>query len=119
MMLTTSCKSKVKSILYHVAVDTPATRHGKAWEPVALAKYEEESDVQVQPCGLFIHPDHCLLAASPDGLVVSDGLLEIKCPYTIRDINPKEGVKSLSKGNAFCRIDDDGHLRLSRSPNYF
>ena len=115
---TTSCAGKVRSILYHVAVDNPATQHGKAWESVAMTKYEEETGVKVQPCGLFIHPEYCFLAASPDGLVGDDGVLEIKCPYTIRDLDPKEGVTSLPKGNAFCTLDE-GHLRLNRSHNYF
>jgi putative phage-type endonuclease len=56
------------------------TTRGTALEPVALAAYTRLTGNAVQPCGLFLHATHSWLAASPDGLLRDDGLLEIKCP---------------------------------------
>ena len=56
------------------------TARGTAMEPVALEQYSRLTGNAVAPCGLFLHPTHSWLAASPDGLIRDDGLLEIKCP---------------------------------------
>ena len=56
------------------------TARGTALEPLACQQYTRLTGNAVQPCGLFLHPTHSWLAASPDGLIGDDGLLEIKCP---------------------------------------
>ena len=67
----------------------------------------------VQPCGLFVRPDLPHLAASPDGLVGADGLLEVKCPYTGRDCMIKPGT-------AFpYLISRNGQLSLKRTHPYY
>jgi len=43
-------------------------------------------DVMVDQCGLVLHPTIERGAASPDGLVGTDGLVEIKCPKTATHI---------------------------------
>lgn len=35
--------------------------------------------------GLIIHNKYPYLAGSPDGLVGNDGIVEVKCPYSIRN----------------------------------
>ncbi len=54
---------------------------GTEQEPFARAAYEVARDVMVDQVGLVLHPQIDRAAASPDGLV-SDGLVEIKCPKT-------------------------------------
>jgi putative phage-type endonuclease len=49
-------------------------------EPFARAAYEISRGVMVDKCGFIFHPTIERSGASPDGLVGSDGLLEIKCP---------------------------------------
>jgi putative phage-type endonuclease len=49
-------------------------------EPEARAAYEVSTGNFVQEVGLYDHPDVPMSAASPDGLVGEDGLIEIKCP---------------------------------------
>jgi putative phage-type endonuclease len=67
-----------------------ATEHGTFHEDGAQAEYEMETGNKVQECGLIVHPEHDWLAASPDGLISDDGLLEIKCPFGKRkDDNPE------------------------------
>ena len=83
-------------------------------EGVARLKYSEfmkaeGHDVTVEQRGFFIHPDEPWLGASPDAIVKdhccspSDGLLEIKCPYS----------------TFFCMIDDSGSVKLKRSHHYY
>lgn len=46
--------------------------------------YEVATGCVVDEVGLVVHPAHDWLAASPDGLVADRGVLEGKCPATIR-----------------------------------
>ena len=59
-----------------------AMRHGVEQEPYARAEYELRTGLMVDQVGLVIHPTIERGAASPDGLVGLDGLVEIKCPKT-------------------------------------
>lgn len=54
---------------------------GMAYEGVARTKYELITGLKVEEAGFFEH-DSLMAGASPDGLVGSDGLLEIKCMKT-------------------------------------
>ena len=57
---------------------------GNECEPQARAMYELENDVDVEEVA-FIERDK-FVGVSPDGLVGSDGLLEIKCPTSKKQI---------------------------------
>lgn len=57
-------------------------RWGKEQEPFARAAYEVAADVLVDQVGLVLHPSIDRAAASPDGIVGPDGVLEIKAPKT-------------------------------------
>ncbi|KAG5879523.1 hypothetical protein JTB14_029889 [Gonioctena quinquepunctata] len=70
-----------------------ATEYGKATEKYALKSYEIEKGVQCSPSGLHIHRDHQYIAASPDGLVGNNGVIEIKCPYKMKDVHPDEACE--------------------------
>jgi putative phage-type endonuclease len=59
-----------------------ATQWGVANEAGAVAEYEMETGNTVMMCGFYEYDDW--LGASPDGLVSTDGLVEIKCPYSMR-----------------------------------
>lgn len=62
------------------------TDWGKQNEEKAIRAYEEATSNSVARCGLFISLDHPYLAASPDGLVGSLTVLEVKCPYSIKNL---------------------------------
>jgi len=49
-------------------------------EPQARAEYEAVTATAVAQTGLVYLDDARMVAASPDGLIGADGLLEIKCP---------------------------------------
>ena len=55
---------------------------GTATEPQARAAYEWHTGQTVEEVGLIRHPSIQGTHASPDGLVGTDGLIEVKCPNT-------------------------------------
>jgi putative phage-type endonuclease len=59
-----------------------ATNYGTNHEPLALADYELQYN-KVELCGFYTKGT--ALGASPDGLIGDDGLIEIKCPYSLKD----------------------------------
>lgn len=61
---------------------SPAMQHGTDCEPYARAEYVSRFGVEVYEIGLVPHPEIPMAAASPDGLVGDDGLVEFKCPTT-------------------------------------
>jgi putative phage-type endonuclease len=60
---------------------------GTANEPLARAAYEIKTAIWVEQVAIVNHPAIPNFAASPDGLVWTDGLLEIKCPKTSTHLN--------------------------------
>ena len=64
-----------------------AMQRGTDLEPVARFAYELKTSYQVSEIGLIDHPTISGFAASPDGLVNEDGMLEIKCPNTATHID--------------------------------
>jgi len=59
-----------------------AMQHGIETEEEARNVYEVNNGLFVERVGLVLHPTIARAAASPDGLIGSDGILEIKCPQT-------------------------------------
>lgn len=51
-------------------------------EPEARKLYAFMTDASVRQIGIVPHPKIVMAAASPDGLVGADGLVEFKCPNT-------------------------------------
>lgn len=62
-----------------------ATEYGTLHEPLALMDYFGKTGNMVEECGFFVHPEHEWLGASPDGLIGEDGLIEVKCPFGLRN----------------------------------
>ena len=69
-----------------------AMQHGTDTEPQARAFYEMEVGADVVEVGFIDHPEIAMTGASPDGLVGSDGSIEIKCPQ------PATHIKTLMGG---------------------
>lgn len=61
---------------------SPAMQWGKDTEHLARAAYAMRKGVDVYEVGFIDHPEIPMSGASPDGLVLADGLCEIKCPST-------------------------------------
>ena len=86
----TSCQNLVKKILYSY-FDTGAMKYGRKHEKSAIKELEKENII-VKPSGLFIDKKFPFLAASPDGLIEDNGIIEIKCPSSCADLTPEEGI---------------------------
>lgn len=48
--------------------------------------------IAISKCGIFINKKWPYLGASPDGIVSDGAVLEIKCPYTARDMKIEEAI---------------------------
>ena len=75
-----------------VARVPPAVAHGNAFEPVARAHYARVESQTVHEFGLKMHDTLPWLGATPDGVVASGAILEIKCPYS-RPVLPRVRAK--------------------------
>ncbi len=64
-----------------------AMRWGIETEPQARDAYAFYTDCEVEQVGFIDHPRIAMSGASPDGLIGTDGLLEIKCPNTATHID--------------------------------
>ena len=88
----------INSILYAQPFESYATRHGIATEPHAkkailrILKNNNHKSVSTENMGTVISSQYPFISASPDLKVnckcCEAGLVEIKCPYNIRDKAP-------------------------------
>ena len=63
-----------------------AMERGKETEAEARNLYEMLKDVEIEQVGVCFPDEKKLCAASPDGLVGIDGLIEIKCPMAYASV---------------------------------
>ena len=85
---------------------TPATEWGKTHESVVITSYVQyQHSLTVTPVGFHISLTHPYLGASPDSAVYRYdpstesepfGFIEVKYPYTARNITPVEACSSSS-----------------------
>ena len=77
-------------------------------------------DISVQ-CGFIILPVNGWIGASPDGRVTDLtankplGLIEVKCPYTKREMTPMEACKD---PNFYCKVINDRDICLKQNHPY-
>jgi len=64
-----------------------AMQWGKDHEAEARSAYEFYADATVTEVGFVLHPTIDMAGASPDGIVATGGLVEIKCPNTATHID--------------------------------
>jgi len=70
----------------HVEQNTytsPAMQRGTDLESEARNYYIFDRNVSVAEVGMVIHPEYDFITCSPDGLLDDDGLIEIKCPFSM------------------------------------
>ena len=81
----------------------PALKWGISKEHGAKSAYlnydsSSHQNLTIKSSGLVIHPSLPFIRASPDGIIScschGDRLLEIKCPYSARDMLPEEAVRT-------------------------
>lgn len=81
-----------------------ATEYGSALEPVALFEYEMQTGLSVDAAPFVLHPEYNWLGASPDGIVHPDGLIEIKCPFSLRNGGEFKSVGQLPHYHAQMQL---------------
>ncbi|EFN75127.1 hypothetical protein EAI_06863, partial [Harpegnathos saltator] len=80
MKPTTSCETVVKNILFSPSTDNKAMKYGRDMEELAKKELATKLNKEIKVCGLFIDYENPFLAASPDGLIDENDVIEIKCP---------------------------------------
>ncbi|KAK4880364.1 hypothetical protein RN001_008510 [Aquatica leii] len=112
---STHCHNLVKRLLYGKELNTASIIYGRTHECEAIKKYETVKGVKVTRCGIFVDIDYPYLAASPDGLVAENGLLEVKCLPSLGN----QIIKNVTLKRV-CFTVVDGEVRLNpQHPYYF
>lgn len=85
-----------------------AMEFGTENEPRGRAAYEMHCDVMVEEVGFAFHPHIKWFGSSPDGLVGSEGVLEVKCPnsathlgYILGNVVPEQYIPQM-KSHMLC-----------------
>lgn len=63
-----------------------AMMRGTELEPFARIAYEGATETIVEESGFVVHPEIDHFGASPDGVILGYGLIEIKCPNTAQHV---------------------------------
>lgn len=117
LQLHTSNLSILKSLLYPTDLSKNENiRNGINLEPEAKRMYAFLNGVEVKECGLFVWLLNGILAASPDGLIGIDGLVEIKCITCKPNQVPGRSDRFLVRKNS---KDDNSELMLRKTHKYF
>ncbi|XP_070515096.1 uncharacterized protein [Cardiocondyla obscurior] len=95
---TTSCKNLVKAILYSSQLTNAAIEWGKEKEIIARRELQMELGIDINDCGIFIDENIPYLAATPDGVIGDDTIVEIKCPYAARQMSPSDAILNRVSG---------------------
>lgn len=66
-------------------------QRGMRLEPLAVSEYEIKRRVDTETVGFVAHPTIQRAGASPDRLIGTDGLLEVKCPKMANHLEYLEG----------------------------
>ncbi|XP_033755205.1 uncharacterized protein LOC117338114 [Pecten maximus] len=76
------------------------TSYGKANELIAKQMYIKQSGNHIHDIGLVINPKLPFIGATPDAIVCDKmvtGLVEIKCPYSVRDMTIEDACTNSNK----------------------
>ncbi len=99
-----------------------AMQYGKDNEQRAINQYEEIFGLargSVQRCGLFIDEINGELAASPDGLIGTNGMIEVKCPHSLF-LASKPAHSWMEVSKSMCSfVMNDNQLQLSPKHNHY
>ncbi|KAL4127359.1 hypothetical protein QTP88_011533 [Uroleucon formosanum] len=83
-----SCKKIVYDLLYScINIKIKAIEYGHVIEIEAKKKLESTYNLIIAPVGLCVDEKILYLAASPDGLIGEDSIIEIKCPFSARNFS--------------------------------
>ena len=101
-----------KSLQTAKNIVTPAIYHGQKHEAIAIRQYEKDSGCKIQQCGIFVSTNCPFLGASPDGIINDDVVIEVKCPYSIRN-------EEISTSNLPYLKTGESGVFLDKTHNYY
>ncbi len=103
-----------------------AMEYGCAHESEAIAKYEQVKGFPseyVKKAGLVVYQKNGVLGATPDGYVGPDGLVEVKCPYSLyvkdKDQKGPSNWPNVSPKVSSISVNKDGILALKKSNDHY
>jgi len=96
------------------ALSTPPIIHGKTYEPIAIEIFEQKFNQKVNKSGLFVNDAFPNFAATPDGIIDEETIIEVKCPF-----NARNDLISESNCISFLQQNKDKSLQLKTSHNYY
>ncbi|XP_050671428.1 uncharacterized protein LOC126969880 isoform X2 [Leptidea sinapis] len=86
----------VKNLLYKKNLaHLTSIAHGVEHEQQALLQLQQQENIIIEPCGLFIDKEYPFIGATPDGLIGEDTIVEVKCPITAH----KKGLSNCIQEN--------------------
>lgn len=95
-------------------VCTVGMRYGKNYEAKALKAFENKMQMKTKKAGFFICLSKPFLGASPDAVIDSNCIVEIKCPHKGRNDKIVPG-----KLFPFLMYNEQGSIVLKKNSNYF
>lgn len=110
MRLTTDGVKAARSILMTDIGHLSQVAYGRSKEKVAICEAEKVLGCTVKKCGLFVDKTNQWLAASPDGLVNEDSIIEVKCPSSAYDSTPVDAV--INKTIKCCILASNNEIKL-------
>ncbi|MCX2780396.1 lambda exonuclease family protein [Microbulbifer thermotolerans] len=96
-----------------------ATEYGNEHENTAIAALEQETGEIVISTGFHVHQEFDWLGASPDGLIGDDGIVEIKCPYGLRNSDSPEFKTLDEQPHYYAQIQLAMHCTGKRYCEFF
>ncbi|CAG9864817.1 unnamed protein product [Phyllotreta striolata] len=118
----TPCHVLVRSVLKPTGCMTDAMEYGILREKVVKGIFEKTQNLPVADSGLWIDIHNSYLAASPDGLIGDDAIIEVKCLYSASKLpvttSTIDEVIDLLR-NKICLEKRDNKIQLKRNHNYY
>lgn len=115
----TKCDNLVSKMLYGEEYSSYSMVYGRENEKNAI-KQMKELGYEVLDCGMFIDKEFPFLAATPDGLIGNEGILEVKCPSSAESLTPEEAILQ-RKGvmSTFWKVENNRISGINQNHSYF
>lgn len=103
-----------------VLPDVRALKWGRDHESVAREAYEATTCENIYETGIFLSKKNPVFGFSPDALIGNEGLLEIKCPFSLRETKFEElsHLPTLKK-SALSFTFDEHSVYLKETHQYY
>ncbi|XP_064472400.1 uncharacterized protein LOC135386417 [Ornithodoros turicata] len=121
----TKCTSLINKIFRPTFINTAAVQYGIENEESAKRTALEifslsHQNARMEDCGLMVPPSYPYLGCSPDALLHCDchapAVLEVKCIYSLKSVDPSSMIEEGQKLAHFCL---DSHGQMKHTHKYY